>query len=374
VHEATHAPASPADSGRADAEPDRPAADDSPPADGETGRGDGASPGTAQRSGIGALRGILALLTVASLYLAAPVVVPVVLALLFSFALYPVERLLARLHVPRGVAAAVIIAVFFSLLALFLYGLAVPAEDWFRRLPSSLAELEQKLHGLRGPIEQMREAGESVEQLADLPDGEEAAPRVEVAETGFLSQAALFTTSVFVAGVLTVFTTFFFLTYGSDLARRVVRLGGGRHPKTDVADIIRSVQQNLSRYLVAVATINGLLGVVTGALMWAWGMPEPVLWGAMTALLNFAPYVGPVVTTAVLGLVAAMTFESLAKILLVPATFLVLTAIEGYLITPIVLGRRMTLSPLVIFLAVIFWGWIWGVIGGLVAVPVSVSF
>jgi predicted PurR-regulated permease PerM len=129
----------------------------------------------------------------------------------------------------------------------------------------------------------------------------------------------------------------------------------------------------MSRYLAAVTLINLLLGAAVALSMQLLQMPNPILWGTMVAVLNFAPYIGALVSAAVLTLAALTTFPDVAKALAVPGTFLALTIMEGQVITPAVLGRRMALSPAIVFISVIIWGWLWGIAGALMAVPIATS-
>jgi predicted PurR-regulated permease PerM len=147
------------------------------------------------------------------------------------------------------------------------------------------------------------------------------------------------------------------MTPGLDRRRRAVR-------------IARAIQSNLGRYLITVSCINAGLGLITAAAMHLFGMPNPVLWGVMVAILNFMPYLGAALSLGVLTMVAFLTFDSLGQILAVPAAVFVLTALEGQILTPVLTGRRLMLNPVAIFLSMLFWGWLWGVVGALIAVPI----
>jgi predicted PurR-regulated permease PerM len=136
----------------------------------------------------------------------------------------------------------------------------------------------------------------------------------------------------------------------------------------------RQAESDVSRYLVTVTLVNLGLGAFTALAMFALGMPNPMLWGALAALANFIPYLGAMSTTAVLAIVAAVTFDEVSAIVAPPAVFLLLTTFEGQFVTPMLLGRRLTLNPVVIFLALLVWGWLWGVAGVLMAVPLLAAF
>jgi predicted PurR-regulated permease PerM len=157
------------------------------------------------------------------------------------------------------------------------------------------------------------------------------------------------------------------------MLRKATRCGRSWSERRRIVSIARRVQSDMSRYLAAVALINVLLGTAVALSMHLLQMPNPLLWGVMVAVLNFAPYIGALVSAAVLTLVALTTFPSIAEALMVPGTFLALTILEGQLITPAVLGRRMALSPAIVFVSVIIWGWLWGIAGALMAVPIATS-
>ena len=167
----------------------------------------------------------------------------------------------------------------------------------------------------------------------------------------------------------TIFLIYFLLASGDLLLRKVVHMLPLFRHRRQAVRIIRSIEQDLSRYLGMVVLINTGLGVAVGAAMYAVGMPNPMLWGAMAGLLNFVPYLGPAVNIVVVGLVAFVSFEGVGHALLAPLAYLVLNGIEASLITPTVLGWRLKLNPVVIFIALTFWTWIWGVLGSLLAVP-----
>jgi predicted PurR-regulated permease PerM len=170
-----------------------------------------------------------------------------------------------------------------------------------------------------------------------------------------------------------VFLSFFLLASGDSVLRKLARCGRSWSERRRIVSIARRAQSDMSRYLTTVTLINVGLGVAVTLTMHLFNVPNPLLWGAMAAVLNFAPYIGALVTAIILTLVALMTVPTLAEALMVPGAFLILTVLEGQVITPAVLGRRMALSPAVVFVSVIVWGWIWGIAGALMAVPLTTA-
>ncbi len=167
---------------------------------------------------------------------------------------------------------------------------------------------------------------------------------------------------------------YFLLASGDLFLRKLIRVLTTLEDKKRAVEIARRLQEDISLYLLTITLINLGLGVAEGIAMHLLGMPNPLLWGVIAAILNFIPYLGAMVGMAVIAAVAALTFQTPGQILLPPLVYFLLTAAEGYLITPHIIGRRLTLNPVMILLGLIFWGWMWGIVGAIVAVPLLVSF
>jgi predicted PurR-regulated permease PerM len=171
-----------------------------------------------------------------------------------------------------------------------------------------------------------------------------------------------------------VLLTFFFMVYGQSLQRNAIALLPGRQQKRLTVEILQSIEHEISRYVLTISIINALVGLAfAGALYWL-GVPldEALLWGTMAAILNFAPYVGPLIGIMIMLLMGFVAFDDVWHSLLPAAIYLGLHTVEGQIVTPIVLGARMALSPLVLILALMLCGWLWGIVGLLLAVPLLV--
>ncbi|HLE85641.1 MAG TPA: AI-2E family transporter, partial [Thermoanaerobaculia bacterium] len=222
------------------------------------------------------------------------------------------------------------------------------------------------------PVEKVSRATERVERMTDVGGSRER--EVQVASQSLSGSLMNITFAVVSAVAVMLVLLYFLLTTGDLLVRKVagvVRSADGKHR---VVDIARTLEESISTYLLTIALINLCLGIAVGAALWLLDMPNPVLWGTMACLLNFVPYLGAVVGVAVVAMVSLLTFDGLAQAALAPLAYLALTSLEGSFITPTILGQRLTLNPLVIFVGIIFWGWMWGVVGALVAVPMIASF
>jgi predicted PurR-regulated permease PerM len=317
------------------------------------------------------LAGIFLLLLLHAVSVARDLILPFVLAILAALTLRPIIRALERRKIPPPLSAAVLLA---TMLGGFVYAvqfLATPAAAWMDRAPESLRKIERKLHVVREPMEQVSDAAERVEALADAGVSQ---PKAEVTVRGpslidvLLAQTRAFLTTAFVAFVL----LYLLLAVGGAMANSVVSAVPRIPNRQRVLDIVRASERMVSRYLLTVTVINAGLGAAVATTMWLIDMPNPLLWGAVAAVLNFVPYLGAIVTATVLAGVSLLTFDDLAAALVAPALFVVLTSLEGFIVTPMLLGRSLTLSPIAIFAGMLVATWLWGVPGALLAVPLLV--
>lgn len=221
-----------------------------------------------------------------------------------------------------------------------------------------MGELERKLRPIRQKVAEVEKAAQQVERATRVE--RPRTPTVEVRGPSLRGMLLSHAQQLLAGGVVMFFLLYFLLATGDGLRARLASLAASDEGRANVLEIAHRVERAISSYLATVTLINGALGLLTGALMYALGMPNPMLWGALAALLNFIPYLGAMTTTVVLAVVALLTFDTVGRALLVPAAFLLLTSLEGQLVTPMLLGRRLSLNPVVIFLGLIFWAWLWG--------------
>jgi len=324
-----------------------------------------------------ALTGIFVLLVFYTLYFARDFMLPVVLAFLLTFLLAPVVRGLHRIRVPEAIGAALVILAVLSGVVYGIYSLSGPAGDWIERAPQGLGRIERRVRDLQRPVTEVREAAEQVqEQVEEMAGQGRQGRRTEVQVEGRTLTGVVFSqTQAFLAGaVVTIILLYFLLASGDLFLRKLVRVLPRLSDKKAAIEIARDMEDHISTYLVTMTLINIGLGIAVGGAMRLAGMPNPVLWGVTAAVLNFVPYLGPVVTLGTITLVSLLTFEDLGRAFVAPGLYLGLNALEGYLVTPMLLGRRLLLNPVVVFLGIIFWGWLWGIPGALLAVPILVTF
>jgi len=320
--------------------------------------------------------GLFAIAVGCTLFFAAELLKPIALAFFFALLLSPIARRLLRVGVPMIVSAAVLVGLAAAAVGFLISMLAVPAEEWISEAPKTLRELKRQIESAESSFGEIQELAKEVDKLANPDDAEPdpqtpqpvvvKQPGIIASLVGGLPQAFAFTVSV-------TFLTYFFLAFGNPLLRQVVRCGRTWTVRRRILTVARDVQRATSQYLATVTVVNLALGISTAFAMHLLGVPNPLLWGAMVAIFNFAPYAGAVSSVAVLAVVGITTYENLAEAMTVPLAFLVLTTIEGQMITPTILGRRLSLSPVIVFLSVLVWGWLWGITGALMAVPILVS-
>ena len=316
-----------------------------------------------------ALTGLFILVVFYTLYFARDLIMPIVLAILLNLLLSPIVRAMKRLHIPEPLSAALVIVTFLGGMGLGIYELAGPVADWLQKAPQSLVQIQHKLRTLKRPVEQVQRAAEQVQNIA-TPPGERRAPNVVMKESPLLTTVLSGTQKFLASFVLVVVLVYFLLASGDMFLRKLVKVLPQLSDKKRAVEIAHRVESDISHYLFTVALINAGLGTATAVALYLLGIPNVLLWGVMVALLNFVPYLGAGVNLVVLTMVAILTFDDLGHALLVPAIFLTLTTLEGQFITPYILGRRLTLNPVVIFIGLILWYWIWGIPGAVLAVPI----
>jgi predicted PurR-regulated permease PerM len=314
-----------------------------------------------------ALTGLLLIAIVLILRMAAVVFVPLALAIVLSFLLAPLVSFLAKLRIPNSIGAAIVLVTLTAGVVVGVYHLSGPTSDWMDRLPHQMRQFEYKLRGVQGPIDQVKEAAETAEEMADGDD--ESATKVEIENGSFPTTIVQSGGSVVAMAFFVIILLYFLLASGDRFPRKLVQIQQSRAHRRRAAEIIRCVQTDITTYLTTIAIINAGLGVAVGGALWLLGMPNPILWGVVAMTLNYVPYAGAVVGVIVVGLVAVVTFDSPLRMLLPPASYVALNAFEAYVLTPMIVGNRLRLNPLVILVGLVFWYWLWGITGAVLAVP-----
>jgi predicted PurR-regulated permease PerM len=302
-------------------------------------------------------------------YFARDFFLPVTLAAILSLLLSPLVRLLNRAHIPSGFGAAIVMIIVAMLVSAGAMLLVGPASNWLQRAPESFEKVEVRLRGMMNSAEKLTKAAETVEHLAGT---ENETPKVEIKKPGLIN-SLWDQTKGFVLLALEVFVLlYFFLAAGEIFALKLIQVLPRLQDKKKAVEIMRQVQNGVSQYLVSMTLVNLFEGTMIGIGLALLGMPNPLLWGVLAFLANYIPYVGAMVAGSIVTIVALVSFDSVSRAMIAPAIYFGVNFADNF-ISPYVMGRRLVLNPLVVFLAVMFWGWIWGIIGVLLAVPITMT-
>jgi len=313
--------------------------------------------------------GVLALLY--TLYFARAFLLPIAFAVLFNFLLSPAVRALARFGIRPPVAAGILVLATVAGLSLSAVSLARPVQQWVARAPATFATAQERLRGLMRPIERVKQTAEQVERAATG----DSRPTEVVVRGPSLTSRIFGTTQRLVAALLqTVILLYFLLASGDLFLQKVIKLLPNVREKQTAVRVARQTEHSISTYLLTTALMNVGEGVVLAIVLALLGMPNPVLWGVMTVVLEFIPYIGATIVTGVLAIAALTTFESAGHALLVPLSFVLINVLQGNIVSPLLLGSRLALNPVALFVGLAFWFWIWGIAGAFVAVPMLAAF
>jgi predicted PurR-regulated permease PerM len=345
--------------------------DHKPPVDDSLDRQDERPESLADRAVKFSIIGSFLILLFGVLYFAQSLLLPVMLAFLFALILSPIVRTLLRYGIPEGVTAVMLVVMMATTVTGGVYFLSEPAAEWFRNAPSIGMELKRKLEYLREPVETLKEAEKQVEE-ATGGEAEFGVQEVVVKEPGLLSRAARGAPDVIAGGILTLVLLLFLLASGDMFYEKLVRVLPTLTDKKQGLRIARDVEREVSRYLLTITTINIALGIVIAAAFHAIGMPNPILWGVVATALNFIPYVGAIIGITIAAIVSIVSFPTLGQALAAPVIYMAVTLMEGQFATPALVGRRLQINGVSVFLAVAFWGWLWGFAGIFIAVPVLI--
>lgn len=311
---------------------------------------------------------ILLVLMTLALYFAKDVILPLLLGTLLALTLSPIVRALHRQGLPHVVSASGLIL----LITLALAGAALlfsgPISGWIDDAPQLGAELKAKLKVFASSIAIVQQASNQVDQItADVADPD--VQRVALESPGILTMAATNVASVLGTTLVSLVLALFLLASGDMFYVKLIDAFPRFGDKKRALRIVYGIEKSVARYLAIVTVINVVLGMVIGLGLWAIGMPQPIVWALISVFVNYLPYIGPLLGSALVTAVAIVSFDSLGHAALAPVIYLTATTIEGQFVTPVVLGRQLELNAVSIFVTVVFWGWLWGIAGALMAVP-----
>ncbi|GLS40485.1 AI-2E family transporter [Mesorhizobium tianshanense] len=321
------------------------------------------------------LVGIFILMAIYALYFAKAFFMPVILAFLLALTLTPIVRFLRKHGMPDVISATLLVVLSVSVLAVAGYLLSGPVIDLINNTSSIGQQLTERLAQLRRPFERIVEISRQIEGLTE-PSQEPGVQRVAIAQSmaqsGLLSQAASNLLSAGTSVLIVFVLSLFLLASGTMFYEKIVQSFPSLSEKKRALRVVYDVEREISHYLLTVAVINTCLGVVIGLGLWALGVPNPQVWGAAAALLNFLPYIGAAITITLVAIMALISFDSISYALLAPAFVILCDTVEGQFVTPTVVGRRLEINAVAILIAIAFWSWLWGFVGALLAVPLLV--
>ena len=313
----------------------------------------------------------LVLLTVISmtavLYVAKPFFLPLVMAFVVGTMLSPAASLLARFRIPRSVGAVLIVLAVAGGVTFMVGLIAAPAIDWSNRLPELAGRLKEKLHVFDRPLALWHEMQQMVGG-----GGSDSTPSFELPKFDWVQPAIEFLSPTFTEFLLFFATLVLFIASWRDLRRALIMTFADHDARLRTLRILNEIEVHLGNYLLTVTLINTGVGITTGLACAFAGMPNPAGLGALAATLNFVPIIGPIATFAVLLVVGIIAFPTFGGGLIAPLAFIGIAFMEGHFITPTIIGRRLALNALAVFIALAFWTWLWGPMGSFLASPLLI--
>jgi predicted PurR-regulated permease PerM len=313
-----------------------------------------------------AIIGLFFFATIAAIEYARPILLPIVAAFMLGMMLGPLSNMAARAGIPVALTAIVLWLLVIAILYALILLLSAPIVEWVGKGPQLGQIIKEKLSVLDRPIAAVQGVRNALfPQAGDQKE-------VAFSFVSILQPAAAFVTPAI--GQLIIFfgTLFFFLIGRAQLRQVLIVFFEHREARLRMLRILNDIEHNLTSYLSLVAVINFFVGIVAFIVAYAVGLPNPLVWAALGFLLNFVPYLGALMMEVVLFGVGLVTFPTLGQALIAPALYLAATTLEGHFITPAVMGKHLLLNPLTVFLALVFWTWLWGPIGALLAVPILI--
>jgi predicted PurR-regulated permease PerM len=316
------------------------------------------------------ITGMFALAILAGLYFMKDVVVPVILAWVVANILLPVVSRLEKLGLPRVATVIFVTLALVAVLLSIITLLSLPLTYWLGRASELGALVKEKLQLMSQPLAFMSELLAAIGQATGQGSG--AAIRVEE-NTNIVGGIVGILTPAVSQGILFLGALVFYLIYQKQIKSKAVLILPSRNARLTALKIFADVEKNTTVYFGTFTIVNVCLGIITAGLAYAVGLPNPMLWGVLAGVLNYIPYIGVAIMVIVLFVIGIFTFSVVSQALVAPIAYIGITTVEGHFITPALMGRRMTLNPFAVFLAIGFWTWMWGPIGAFVAVPILMT-
>ncbi|TWU44405.1 pheromone autoinducer 2 transporter [Novipirellula aureliae] len=334
------------------------------------------------RVGVISTRVCAVMLVLYALFYARSLAVPIAMAFVMYMVLRPLVRQGSRLGVPPAVGAAAILVTLIVSFGFATYLVVEPAQQMIAKAPQHVGVVKEKLRFLTHKLNQVNDAKEELTEASEEanendvgePDEEEPVP-VQVKQPNWTNNYTYLSGTGNLVSFLTICAAllYFLLATGDDLLRSIMHALPDFTARRRLIEIIENVQEGLGSYLARISSINAGLGIAVGIAMWLLGMPSPAVWGVMAFAFNFIPIVGALVGACIIFLVALVSFDPTYYAFIVAGTYITLTSLEGQFITPSILGRSMSMSPVLVFLSIVLWGWMWGIMGVFLSIPILIA-
>ncbi|WP_225205038.1 AI-2E family transporter [Novosphingobium huizhouense] len=296
------------------------------------------------------------------------VFLPPVTAIIFTIILSPLADRLVRVGLPNMLASFLALLAMIAVIIMALTLILQPAFVMVDQVPAMARQVVQRFAELRGEFAWINDINRQLARLSGR-----TAREVVLASPSVIEQVAFATPSVVLETLLTLLMTFFMVESRIRMKRRLLLDRQHFGASVRIARVMRAVQDRVASYILTVAQVNFAVGCIVAAGAWSWGLAAPIMWGGLAFVLNFLPYLGPLVMMGLLALVGLGTASSIALGLVPMLLYLALHAIEANLVTPAILGARFTLNPVSILIAISYFSWIWGVLGALLSVPILLT-
>lgn len=312
--------------------------------------------------------GIFVILLTAALRVGEGLLLPVAIALLFTLLLDQPVRALKKAGIPTGYGAALVVFGTLTVLSAGIGLLAGPAGEWIADAPRNLAKVQTKIRRVIRPLEQ---TAQRVERATEAASGGPE-PTVQIKQPGLLERLSGSTVTILSTVITVTFLTYFLLAMLPAFRKKIATLIGTRSGARNMEQVLSEIESQMSRYMLLNTLTSLGVGLATWGFLQLVGLPNSLLWGVLAFFMNFIPYAGALVTTVVVGAAALVSFDDTGRILLVLGGLIAINVVEGNFVTPHLMGRHLPLNPVTIFLSLLYWGWVWGPVGTLLAVPITV--
>ncbi len=316
-----------------------------------------------------AVIGIFLIMAFGALSVAQSVFIPIVTALMLALVFSPVRRALGKRGIGPGLAATLIAISAVSTVAFIIYAASGTLAQRLTNAPEIMEHAEREVRQLLGAFQPMVDATKKMTEMA----GEPSTETVAIRQPGFIALAAQGTPEVFGQIVITLTLAFFLIASGDLFYEKLVQAMPTFKDKRRALEMAREIEGQLSNYLFTITAINAAVAVLVGLVAWSFGLPDPLLFGVAAFLLNYIPYLGPIAGFGIMFVTGLVTLDSPFAALLPTFLYWLINTAEGQIVTPVMLGRRLQMNPVVVFLSFAVWAWLWSFMGMLLATPILLS-